>query len=510
MIPKIVEHLRTHWDCWGDPSRVHLGDGTNVNNALFNTASGEIFIGNDTFFGHNVCILTGTHDVTKRRVARHAHPISGRDVHIGTGVWIASNATVLGPCRIGDDAVVAAGSVLLPGEYEGGKVYAGVPARAVKDIEFSRNEGLCDPHPSRGVHSMWCIMTWHGTRLTVGDGDDGPSLGHEPTPEEGRLMMLDADFVREISGLRPEEEHMISSGPLRGYAVRMVGAGIAFRRNGKFLCAEPGAPTLMCDRDVCGPWETFRLVDETGAAIDVTPPVENVFQVLIIDGGGLPADIPENLRRNIASVRGLYPTARHHLLSGDDARQFLADHFPTDVGQAYDALAPFAFKADLVRYCLLLKHGGLYSDIGNLFLNRLPIPAGKRFVYFRDLNHGVPWGVQNSLLFAKPGARELQDTVDAIVAHWRNREYGPHPLSITGPLLLGRTCAIVGDHQGHHCGECRFLTPGMQSTNYGFIAPNGTIVALSNKGPTGNRILGMPGTNNYIDLWNNRQVYRDS
>lgn len=45
------------------------------------------------------------------------------------------------------------------------------------------------------------------------------------------------------------------------------------------------------------------------------------------------------------------------------ASKFLETHFPSEVKQAYDALRPGAFKADLFRYCVLLIHGGVYADM---------------------------------------------------------------------------------------------------------------------------------------------------
>ena len=62
--------------------------------------------------------------------ARQEYPKEGRDIVIGDGVWIASNATVLGPCTIEANAVIAAGSVVAPHTIvPAGCVYAGVPAR---------------------------------------------------------------------------------------------------------------------------------------------------------------------------------------------------------------------------------------------------------------------------------------------------------------------------------------------------------------------------------------------
>jgi mannosyltransferase OCH1-like enzyme len=45
------------------------------------------------------------------------------------------------------------------------------------------------------------------------------------------------------------------------------------------------------------------------------------------------------------------------------AASFLRTHFPAYVFEAYDALKPGAFKADLFRYCVLLIHGGVYADV---------------------------------------------------------------------------------------------------------------------------------------------------
>ncbi len=49
--------------------------------------------------------------------------------------------------------------------------------------------------------------------------------------------------------------------------------------------------------------------------------------------------------------------------SDAQAVDFLSIHFPPEVLEAYNALIPGAFKADLFRYCVLLIHGGFYADI---------------------------------------------------------------------------------------------------------------------------------------------------
>lgn len=125
----------------GDRSRLHIAETATVNNALFNLSAGEVTIRDHAFFGHNVSVLTGTHDVTKFGAERkEAHPREGRDVVIGDGVWVASNATVIGPCTIGEHAVVGACS-LVQGDVEPYTVVAGVPAKEVRRIDRPGGDG---------------------------------------------------------------------------------------------------------------------------------------------------------------------------------------------------------------------------------------------------------------------------------------------------------------------------------------------------------------------------------
>ena len=118
----------------GDRSRLHIPDTAVVNNALFNMSGGTITIGEYAFFGHDVAVLTGTHDIEQFGRARQlAFPRSGRDVVIGEGVWLASHVLVLGPVTIGEHAVVAGGS-LVRDDVEPYAVVAGRPAKLVKKI----------------------------------------------------------------------------------------------------------------------------------------------------------------------------------------------------------------------------------------------------------------------------------------------------------------------------------------------------------------------------------------
>lgn len=140
LAPIVMNMVRNQPTYWGDESRVHVGKEVNLVNTLFNVVCGDVYIGDYAFFGHNVCVLTGTHTISSYGKDRQIGvPSDGRDIYIGKGVWIASNATVLGPCNIGENAVIGVGSVVM-GDVKPGWFYAGIPARPIKPVgpEYDR------------------------------------------------------------------------------------------------------------------------------------------------------------------------------------------------------------------------------------------------------------------------------------------------------------------------------------------------------------------------------------
>jgi acetyltransferase-like isoleucine patch superfamily enzyme len=134
--PTIQAIINTEIRIFGDRERLHLAPTAAMVNTLFNLSSGEIFVGDYSFTGHNVCLITGTHDYHARLEDRTTGiPVDGRDITIGQGVWIGSNAVILGPCTIGDHAVIAAGAVVTAGsQIPAGAIVAGIPAKVIQQL----------------------------------------------------------------------------------------------------------------------------------------------------------------------------------------------------------------------------------------------------------------------------------------------------------------------------------------------------------------------------------------
>lgn len=118
----------------GPRSRLRIAATATVNDATFNVSSGAITVEEWAFFGHGVYILCGGHDYTRfGRERKRAIERSGHDITIEGGAWIASGAIILGPCTVGENAVVAAGSVVTR-DVAAFTVVGGCPARLLSGI----------------------------------------------------------------------------------------------------------------------------------------------------------------------------------------------------------------------------------------------------------------------------------------------------------------------------------------------------------------------------------------
>lgn len=118
-----------------NPHSLNIAETARVNNALFNLSCGDITVEDWAFFGHSVTVLTGTHDVeTYDDVRQVAVPQGGRDVVIKRGAWVCSNATISGPCTIGEHAVVAACS-FVNRDVPPYAVVAGTPAKIIRYLK---------------------------------------------------------------------------------------------------------------------------------------------------------------------------------------------------------------------------------------------------------------------------------------------------------------------------------------------------------------------------------------
>lgn len=134
---EIKKEISKELYCHGDPSRLHIGKNVSTVNTIFNVASGDIFIGDYTIFGHNCMVLTGRHDFLdgkrKKLQGMNDTPLEGYNIYIGKGCWIASGVIISGGITIGDNVIIGAGSVVTK-NIESGKFAAGNPAKIINSL----------------------------------------------------------------------------------------------------------------------------------------------------------------------------------------------------------------------------------------------------------------------------------------------------------------------------------------------------------------------------------------
>jgi acetyltransferase-like isoleucine patch superfamily enzyme len=108
---------------------ITLGKRIFINSGCQFQDQGGVVVGDDCLIGHNAVFATLNHDLTpSRRADMHPAPIV-----IGRNVWIGSNVTVLPGVTIGDNAVVAAASVVTKDVPEN-TIVVGSPARVVRAL----------------------------------------------------------------------------------------------------------------------------------------------------------------------------------------------------------------------------------------------------------------------------------------------------------------------------------------------------------------------------------------
>ena len=108
---------------------IRLGERVFINSWCRFQDQGGVTIGDDCLIGHNTVFASLNHDLDP---ARRADMIPAPIV-VGRNVWIGSNSTILSGVTIGENAVVAAASVVTK-DVPANSVVAGSPARVVRTI----------------------------------------------------------------------------------------------------------------------------------------------------------------------------------------------------------------------------------------------------------------------------------------------------------------------------------------------------------------------------------------
>ena len=149
--------------------------------------------------------------------------------------------------------------------------------------------------------------------------------------------------------------------------------------------------------------------------------------------------IPEEMKEVSDNWRDMNPDYEYYYYIDKDCREFLSKNFDVNVLDAYDALKPGAYKADLWRYCILYIHGGVYVDMGLVAKYPLKdfISEEDEFVCSRDRPKPKN-GLYNAFIASTPGNPILKIAIEMCLKNIKDKILYSDFLKLTGPLLLGQ------------------------------------------------------------------------
>lgn len=154
------------------------------------------------------------------------------------------------------------------------------------------------------------------------------------------------------------------------------------------------------------------------------------------------SNMPENMYKNMKNIIYTNSNIQFELYTDTMCREFIRKNYDADVLNAYDMLIPGAYKADLWRYCILYKYGGIYMDIKLTPSIPLAVLLNKEHFVMDIPDHHREtedaYGIYNGLMVCVAGNPLLKTAINYVVHNVKTQFYGVSSLCPTGPNLLGK------------------------------------------------------------------------
>ena len=180
--------------------------------------------------------------------------------------------------------------------------------------------------------------------------------------------------------------------------------------------------------------ESFKHVDSDSSSDRIDSNNNNIPLHLFQTWIDVP--LPPKMKECVEVLKKTNPEFEYHFYNDTECREFIMKHYEKDILKAYDLLIPTAYKADLWRYCVLYKYGGIYLDIKFMPVNGFKLIELINKEYFvKDVLHSKR-GIYNAFMVCKPNCPRMMYCIRQIVKNVESHFYGKSSLEPTGPLLL--------------------------------------------------------------------------
>lgn len=113
--------------------KIYCADNVNINAQCMLIASSDITIGKNSTLAYRTLLTTNANPNAPYNELCKLYPPIHQEIRIGDNVWIGAGVIVLPGCRIGNNSVIAAGSVVCS-DIPDNCMAAGVPAKVKKQL----------------------------------------------------------------------------------------------------------------------------------------------------------------------------------------------------------------------------------------------------------------------------------------------------------------------------------------------------------------------------------------
>lgn len=113
--------------------RIYCADNVNINAECMLVASSDITIGKNSTLAYRTILTTNANPNSPYNELCKIYPPIHKEIRIGDNVWIGAGVIVLPGCRIGNNSVIAAGSVVCS-DIPDNCMAAGAPAKVKKHL----------------------------------------------------------------------------------------------------------------------------------------------------------------------------------------------------------------------------------------------------------------------------------------------------------------------------------------------------------------------------------------
>lgn len=227
--------------------------------------------------------------------------------------------------------------------------------------------------------------------------------------------------------------------------------------------------------------------------------MKKIHQIYISDDNQPPS---KYIQEKISNLKSIYSDYSYKLYNHEECRDLMKFTFGLKGLTYFDSIKPYAFKADLARYTILYKEGGYYYDIS--LSPEYKFESQHPGVLYRTepdkiVTDNEVFIENNFMFFKKPKHPFLIDALNKAFNMIKNKEYGRHPLDVTSPMLLGTL-----DTRDIFIGENKKIN---EHTYARFYKEKIHFYPKPLKYGVGLDKLGAKGTNNYEEMWFNKEVF---